>query len=277
MNDGSQERLRAYLDPIATRFEQEAFIEDDPISIPHGFDDPEDQVLIGWFAAMLAWGRRDIMLRKLAELCERFDYRPARFIHDYSPSRDAPQLQGFVHRTFNDQDLVGMVQALQSLTRRQTLESVFAAGMTTENPVRDGIEALSRAILDEIPGQPARMNRHVARPSSGSACKRICMFLRWMVRPGPVDLDCWTVLSPSDLMLPLDVHSGNQARAVGLLTRKANDWKAVEELTAACRLLDPSDPCRYDFAFFGTGSSGEQLAPPTQDWLRSATWAPTAQ
>lgn len=263
MNDGPQERLKAYLDPIATRFEQKAFIEDDPISIPHGFDDPEDQVLIGWFAAMLAWGRRDIMLRKLAELCERFDYRPARFIHDFSSSRDTPRLEGFVHRTFNDQDLIGMVQALRSLIRsNRTLESVFADGMTREAPVRDGIEVLSRTVLSAIPGQPARTRRHVARPSTGSACKRICMFLRWMVRPGPVDLGCWTALSPADLMLPLDVHSGNQARAVGLLTRNANDWKAVEELTAACRLLDPEDPCRYDFALFGTGSAGEYLSPP---------------
>ena len=262
MNAETQQRLKAYLDPIAIRFEQEAFIEDDPISIPHGFDDPADQVLMGWFAAILAWGRRDIMLRKLADLCERFDYQPARFIHDFSPARDTHRLEGFVHRTFNDQDLIGMVLALQTLTRQCTLESVFETGMTSTAPVRDGIETLSRAILDAVPGQPVRMNRHVARPSSGSACKRICMFLRWMVRPGPVDLGCWTVLSPSELMLPLDVHSGNQARAVGLLTRNANDWKAVEELTAACRILDPADPCRYDFAFFGTGSAGEHLSPP---------------
>jgi uncharacterized protein (TIGR02757 family) len=262
MNRAEQQRLRAYLDPIAARFEQPAFIEDDPVSIPHGFDDPEDQVLIGWFAAILAWGRRDIMLRKLAELCERFEYRPRGFIHDFSPARDSGRLEGFVHRTFNDRDLVGMVQALQTLTRRSSLEAVFASGMTTEAPVRDGIETLSRTLLGAVPGQPTRMNRHVARPSTGSACKRICMFLRWMVRPGPVDLGCWTVLPASELMLPLDVHSGNQARAVGLLTRKANDWKAVEELTHACRRLDPVDPCRYDFAFFGTGSAGEHLSPP---------------
>ncbi|MDA0378796.1 MAG: TIGR02757 family protein [Bacteroidetes bacterium] len=254
--------LRSYLDPIAHRFEQVTFIEDDPVSIPHGFDDPEDQVLIGLFAALLAWGRRDIMLRKLAELCERFDYRPRRFIHDFSHGRDAPRLSGFVHRTFNAQDLSGLVLALQQVTRTRTLESVFAAGMTVEAPARDGMEALSAAILGAVPGQPVRMNRHVARPSTGSACKRICMFLRWMVRPGPVDLGCWTALSPCELLLPLDVHSGTQARAVGLLTRKANDWRAVEELTAACRLLDPADPCRYDFAFFGTGSAGETLSPP---------------
>jgi uncharacterized protein (TIGR02757 family) len=262
MTSETTQALRAYLDPIATRFEQPAFIEDDPISIPHGFDDPEDQVLIGWFAAILAWGRRDIMLSKLAELCDRFDYRPRRFIHDFSPARHASRLEGFVHRTFNDADLIGMVQALQTLTRARTLESVFASGMSGEAPVRDGIETLSCAVLDAIPGQPTRTRRHVARPSSGSACKRICMFLRWMVRPGPVDLGCWTSVPRSALMLPLDVHSGNQARAVGLLTRNANDWKAVEELTAACRWLDPTDPCRYDFAFFGTGSAGEHLSPP---------------
>lgn len=255
-------KLKRYLDPIVEQFEHSSFIEDDPISIPHGFDDPEDQVLIGLFAALLAWGRRDIMLRKLADLCERFDFRPARFIHDYDPSRDRGDLAGFKHRTFNDTDLHGLVAALQQIVRQDSLEDVFKKGMTPDNPVRDGIEHLSSTLLGAVPGQPARIRKHIARPSTGSACKRINMYLRWMVRPGPVDLGCWTCIDPADLMLPLDVHSGTQARAAGLLERKTNDWRAVEELTAACRILDPSDPTRYDFALFGTGSSGATLTRP---------------
>lgn len=253
--------LRAYLDPIAARFEDEGFIQDDPISIPHAFEDPEDQVLMGLFAALLAWGRRDIMLRKLGELCALFDYRPSQFIHDYTEAAHRRTLEGFKHRTFNASDLHGLIMALQTLTRAQSLESLFRQGMTRDDPVKSGIEHFSTGILAAVPGQPVRMRKHVARPSTGSACKRINMYLRWMVRPGPVDLACWQCLDPADLMLPLDVHSGTQARAVGLLSRKANDWRAVEELTAACRLLDPADPCRYDFAFFGTGSAGEMLVP----------------
>ena len=252
--------LRTYLDPVAARFEQASFIEDDPVSIPHAFDDPGDQVLMGLFAALLAWGRHDIMLRKLGDLCERFDYRPAQFIRDYDATRDRERLAGFKHRTFNDSDLHGLVSALQVLTRKRPLEALFHEGMSASHPVRDGIEHFSTSILAAVPGQPARMSKHVARPSTGSACKRINMYLRWMVRPGPVDLGHWTCLEPADLMLPLDVHSGTQARAVGLLTRKTNDWRAVEELTAGCRQMDPLDPCRYDFAFFGTGSAGETLA-----------------
>lgn len=254
--------LRAYLDPIAARFERSAFIEDDPISIPHGFDDPEDQLMIGLFAALLAWGRRDIMLAKLGDLCERFAYRPARFIHDYRPNRDRECLRGFKHRTFNDQDLHGLVSSLQTVTSSQSLEALFQSGMTTDEPVRDGIEHFSSTLLNNVPGQPIRIRKHIARPSTGSACKRINMFLRWVTRSGPVDLGLWTCLDPADLMLPLDVHSGTQARTVGMLTRKSNDWRAAEELTAACRSLDPNDPCKYDFAFFGTGSAGESLETP---------------
>ncbi|MGB0651488.1 MAG: TIGR02757 family protein [Rhodothermales bacterium] len=254
--------LRAYLDPIAARFERSDFIEDDPISIPHGFDDPDDRMVIGLFASLLAWGRRDIMLAKLGDLCERFAYQPARFIHDYRPSRDRKRLQGFKHRTFNDQDLHGLVSSIQSVTTSQSLEAVFQSGMTSHEPVRDGIEHFSSTLLNNVPGRPARIRKHVARPSTGSACKRINMYLRWMIRSGPVDMGLWTCLDPSDLMLPLDVHSGTQARAVGMLTHKSNDWRAAEELTAACRSLDPDDPCKYDFAFFGTGSAGECLAMP---------------
>ncbi len=254
--------LRAYLDPIAERFEHVGFIEDDPISIPHAFDDPEDQVLIGIFAALLAWGRRDIMLAKLGELCKRFEYQPKRFIKDYRPTRDRDRLVGFKHRTFNEEDLHGLVSALQFVESSSSLEALFKQGMSTANPVQDGIEHFSSTLLNAVPGHPARIRKHIARPSTGSACKRINMFLRWMVRPGPVDLGLWSCLDPADLMLPLDVHSGTQARAVGMLERKSNDWRAATELTDSCRALDPADPCRYDFAFFGTGSAGEFLKTP---------------
>lgn len=253
-------QLRLWLDPIVERFEQPAFILDDPISVPHAFDDPADQEIVGLFSALLAWGRRDIMLAKLGDLCERMNYRPRRFIHDLSPSSNA--LTGFVHRTFNHDDALGLALSVQAtLTRYGSIQRLFASAWGDSGTLDGALNHFSGVLLDGIPGQPQRMNRHIARPSTGSACKRLVMYLRWMTRPGPVDLGCWNVLGPEHLALPLDVHSGRQARVAGLLFRKSNDWKAAMELTDACRLLRPSDPAAYDFALFGTGSAGETLQP----------------
>jgi uncharacterized protein (TIGR02757 family) len=257
--------VRDWLDPVVARFEHASFIQDDPISVPHAFDDPRDQELIGLLAALLAWGRRDIMLAKLNLLCERMSFQPARFIRDLRPTSTA--LEGFVHRTFNADDAMGLCLSLQSVLREHgSLETLFAKGLRPAHlPSRDGdltvpLSALSNELFDGVPGRPKRMRKHLARPETGSACKRLVMFLRWMVRPGPVDLGIWTALSPADLLLPLDVHSGRQARAAGLLTRTQNDWRAVQELSQVCRQLRPADPAVYDFAFFGVGSSGESLS-----------------
>ncbi|MDA1029286.1 MAG: TIGR02757 family protein [Bacteroidetes bacterium] len=253
------DRLKAYLDPIVDRFEQVDFIKDDPISIPHGFEDPEDKAIMALFSALLAWGRRDIMMSKLAELCHRMDYQPARFVHSYRVSSHRTKLEGFVHRTFNAADAEGLVLSLQTLLAQTNLENIFARGFKAEDPVESGIQNLAEQLIDHVPGRPKRIHKHLARPSSGSACKRWNMFLRWMVRPGPVDLGLWKSLNTKDLKLPLDLHSGQQARRIGLLTRPSNDWKATLELTSACKALSPEDPARYDFALFGTGAAGELL------------------
>lgn len=254
--------FRSYLDPIVDKFEQPEFIQDDPISIPHGFSDPEDQTIAALFAALLAWGRRDIMLAKLAELCQRMDFQPSRFVRSYKVSTHRKALSGFVHRTFNASDAEGMVLSIQALLYKVSLEQVFLQGYQPADSIEQGIEQLSNQIFEHVPGQPKRIRKHLARPSTGSACKRWNMFLRWMVRTGPVDLGIWTQINPSDLMLPLDVHSGNQARNVGLVYGKQNDWKAAVELTNACKLLCPNDPAKYDFALFGTGAAGDLLQAP---------------
>lgn len=258
------EKLRVWLDPVVARFEQPAFIVDDPISVPHAFDDPADQEIIGLFAALLAWGRRDIMLAKLGDLCERMEYRPHAFIRTLSPSSQA--LKGFVHRTFNQDDALGLALSVQStLTDHGSLEGLFRTAWGHTRALDSALEQFSGSLLASIPGRPKRMNRHIARPSTGSACKRLVMYLRWMIRPGPVDLACWDVMGAEHLALPLDVHSGRQARSAGLLSRKSNDWKAVMELTDVCRLLRPHDPAAYDFALFGTGSAGENLQSSSSD------------
>lgn len=262
--------LKSYLDAVADRYERIDFIRDDPVSVPHGFDDPRDRELIALYAALLAWGRRDILLRKLADLCERMHFAPRSFVEGFDPVRDAPALDGFVHRTFSSEDAVNLTIALShALDRFGSLEALFAVGMDMADPggdpagrIRGGLENFSSTLIEAAPGDASRMRRVLARPSTGSACKRLNMYLRWMVRPGPVDLGIWNTPRPEELLLPLDVHSGRQARAVGLLERRSNDWKAAIELTRACRDMDPDDPARYDFAFFGAGSAGEELVPP---------------
>ncbi len=253
--------LKAYLDGLVARFEQPAFIQDDPIALPHGFDDPRDQEVIGLYAAILAWGRRATILKKMEDLCERMRYRPYRFVRDFDEGRDAPRLATFKHRTFQPLDALWFTKNLsEALRQHETVERLFAIHLPEDaDDVGAAIQGFSEAMMVMEPGTPARLRKHLARPVSGSACKRLCMYLRWMVRPGPVDLGIWPTIRPDQLVLPLDVHAGRQARALGMLTRAANDWPAALELTRRCRLLRPDDPARYDYAFFGVGAYGVSL------------------
>ncbi|MFP4228327.1 MAG: TIGR02757 family protein [Salinivenus sp.] len=258
--------LRAYLDRLVDRYETPAFIDDDPISIPHAFDDPRDQEVIGLYAALLAWGRRDVMLRKLENLCERMDHAPHAFVRSFDMDRDAAALDGFVHRTFQPIDALWLTHNLSAaLDRYGSVEGLFSAHLPDSAEASDtpkvaaGLQGLSTTLLTIHEETPQRLRKHLARPAAGSACKRLNMYLRWMVRDGPVDLSLWSCLDPSDLMLPLDVHAGRQVRALGLLERKTTDWTAVRRVTAICRHLCPEDPARYDFAFYGVGAQDDSL------------------
>lgn len=254
--------LKEYLDGLVDRFERPDFIATDPIAIPHGFDDPLDREVIGLFAALLAWGQRRTILNKMEELCERMHYQPFRFVYDFDPARDAQRLATFKHRTFQPEDAFWLTRNLSGLLRRHGgLEPAFVRRLSPAEDVGAAIQGFSEAVLSCSPETPARLAKHLARPSTGSACKRLCMYLRWMVRGGPVDFGLWTHIRPAQLVLPLDVHSGRQARALGLLSRAQNDWRAAIELTERCRALDPADPARYDFAFFGSGAYGVSLDP----------------
>lgn len=249
----------AYLNRVVEHFETPAFIESDPISLPHGFDDPRDQEVIGLYAALLAWGQRKTVLNKMAELCERMQYKPYTFVRDFDAERDSARLKGFKHRTFQPRDAFWLTHNLSLLLREfETVERLFARHLSSGNPdVGPAIQGFSDAVMQVHSETPARLQKHLARPDAGSACKRLNMYLRWMVRPGPVDLDIWTGIQPHQLMLPLDVHSGRQARKLGMLERTYNDWRACVELTENCRELCPNDPARYDFAFFGLGIYGD--------------------
>lgn len=271
-------QLKSYLDGLVERFERPAFIEKDPIAIPHGFDDDRDQEVIGLYAALLAWGRRDIMLRKLEELCRRMDYAPYSFVRHFDASRDAEKLEGFKHRTFQPIDALWLTKNLhRALHRYGSIENLFADHLPDDAPhVGPAIQGFSDTILTISPRTPERLRKHLARPEAGSACKRLAMYLRWMVRPGPVDLNIWSRMRTDQLVLPLDVHSGRQARDLGMISRKTNNWRSTRELTRNCRRLCPDDPCRYDFAFFGAGVNDVPLderftGANTFDWTASPT------
>ncbi len=255
------QELKSYLESLVERFEQPAFIDADPISIPHGFDDPRDQEVIGLYSALLAWGRRETILNKMADLCQRMDYRPFQFVYDFPSSRSTTALADFRHRTFQPEDALWLTHNLGILLREfGSVEALFARHLTPgATDVEQGIQGFSESVMAADSRTPRRLQKHLARPSTGSSCKRINMYLRWMVRSGSVDFGLWRSIQPRLLILPLDVHSGRQARALGMLDRRTNDWRAALELTERCRALSPDDPARYDFAFFGAGAYGIEL------------------
>jgi uncharacterized protein (TIGR02757 family) len=256
--------LKTYLDALVHRYETSAFIANDPISVPHGFDSPRDQEVIGFYAAMLAWGRRDTLLKKLESLCGRMRYRPYDFVLSFDIRRDGPQLEDFVHRTFQPADAIWLTRILSLALRRYgSLNEAFVRHLRRDaEHVGPAIDGFVRELVTLDERLPWRVRKHLALPSRGSACKRFAMYLRWMVRPGPVDLGIWQGVSPAQLVLPIDVHSRRMIDRCALASRKANDWKTVEEVTAQCRTMSPDDPVRYDFAFYGPGASGEEPGSP---------------
>ncbi len=246
----------AYLDRLVTHFESPSFIPDDPIRLCHAFTDRSDQEVVGLYAATLAWGSRAIILSKLEELCTRMQFRPSKFVTQFNPTRDHDALCTFVHRTFQPEDCLAFTHNLSLLIREfGTIENIFGC-QDHEMDTYPSIERFSMRMMTVRADTPVRLQKHLARPSRGSACKRLSLYLRWMVRPGPVDLGLWHSIKPHQLVLPLDIHSGRQARILGLLHRKSNDWKAVMELTDTCRKLNRNDPARYDYALFGLGAYG---------------------
>jgi uncharacterized protein (TIGR02757 family) len=244
MNNIRIGELRALLDERADRHNQPAFLTKDPVSIPHRFTRLQDIEISGLFAALLAWGQRPTILKKTAELMELMDDAPYQFI-------TLKKLLGFCHRTFCDTDLLYFVHWLRWFYESHTsLEDAFLHGATMRERLINFHD-----LFFSLPDAPARTRKHVATPARGSACKRLNMYLRWLVRRDDrgVDFGLWTRIAPSELICPIDVHVERQARLLGLLKREKVDWQAAEELTANLRLLDPSDPVKYDFALFGEG------------------------
>lgn len=242
--------LKNFLDEKVNLYLRPTFIDDDPISIPHEFSKKEDIEIAAFLTATIAWGRRAMIMKNARKMMEIIEYSPYDFILNASKN-DIAKSQGFCHRTFQSVDFHTFILSLKNIYNHHGgLEKCF---FTKAEDMSEGISNFKKTFFS-IPHE-TRTTKHISDPLKGSAAKRLIMFLRWMVRTNRegVDFGLWKSLHPSQLSCPLDVHTANVGRKLGLITRNANDWKTVRELDHHLREFCPEDPAKYDFALFGLG------------------------
>ncbi|PHR73245.1 MAG: TIGR02757 family protein [Lutibacter sp.] len=248
----NQKELKEFLDNKVEQYNNPKFIESDPIQVPHLFSKKEDIEIAAFLTATIAWGKRQMIIKNANRMMEIMGNSPYDFVINHS-EKELSLADSFVHRTFNGIDFQFFITSLKnSYQNHHGLEGLFSLFPSDENN-KQTIHNFKKVFF-EIPHQN-RTTKHVSDPMKGSASKRINMFLRWMVRRdnAGVDFGLWIGIPMSKLSCPLDVHSGNVARKLGLLNRKQNDWKALEELDTNLRKMDVNDPTKYDFALFGLG------------------------
>ncbi len=252
----TQPELKELLEELYDRYNRPEFIEDDPISVPHRFTERADREIAGFFAATIAWGNRPSIVRNGHRMMLLMDNAPADFVRNAS-DRELDGLSTFAHRTFNGGDLRDFVVALRRIDERfGGIGAFFEQRYAALHDLRPVLAEFRREFF-AAPHAP-RCEKHLSSIERGAACKRLCMYLRWMVRRDDrgVDFGLWQGIPMSALYLPLDLHVGAMGRALGLLARRQNDWRAVEEITAELRKFHPEDPVRYDFSLFGAGIDG---------------------
>ena len=245
--------IHSFLDQKYHSFNRPVFIATDPVQVPALFTDKENIEIAGFLAATLAWGQRPTIIRNALRLISLMNNNPIEFLLK-TPEDEWDAFLGFKHRTFNGTDCVFFLKSLKNIYQNHGgLESVFTEGFQADRTIFGSLVHF-RKVFFELEHE-RRTEKHFPDATKGAAAKRINMFLRWMVRSdqGGVDFGLWKQIPASALMLPLDVHTGNVARKLGLLARTQNDWRAVEEITAKLREFDPEDPIKYDFALFGLG------------------------
>lgn len=252
----TDEKLKIFLDKKVEEFNSPAFIADDPVSIPHLFAKRQDIEIAGFFSAVLAWGVRKTIIKNCRRLLELMDFAPHDFILQHQ-EKDLKRFEGFCHRTFNETDLLYFIAFLRHhYSTHKSLESAFFENESTGEgaPIEQALNRFHRYFFS-LPYVSRRTVKHIASPAKKSACKRLNMYLRWMVRSDDhgVDFGLWKRVAPSALMMPVDVHVARVAKNLRLLERNLIDWKAVEELTNNLRDFDSQDPVKYDFALFGMG------------------------
>lgn len=248
----SNEELKEFLDNKVNQYNALDFIDSDPISIPHKYTQKKDIEISGFLAATIAWGNRKSIIKNANKMMELMGNSPYDFVMSHK-NEDLKRFDGFVHRTFNSEDLGYFIKSLKNIySNYNGLENIFSKNVSN-NSTQKAISEFKKVFF-EI-DHPERTTKHVSDPLKGSAAKRINMWLRWNCRNDSkgVDFGIWKTISPSALSCPLDVHSGNVARKLGLLKRKQNNAKALAELDTSLRALDKTDPVKYDFALFGLG------------------------
>jgi uncharacterized protein (TIGR02757 family) len=249
--------LRDFLEQKVQQYNQPSFISSDPVSVPHRFSKKQDIEIAGLFAAVFAWGQRTTIIRKSNALMEAMDLAPHDFILHHRP-RDLKPLLSFRHRTFNDTDLLYFIRFLRfHYQRQESLETAFlpeCGDRGTEDMVKNGLAAFYKHFFS-LKDAPERTRKHIATPERNATCKRLNMYLRWMVRrdKNGVDFGLWKRIPPAMLICPVDLHVARVARRLGLISRPQTDWTTAMELTAALRLMDKKDPVKYDYALFGLG------------------------
>lgn len=253
-----KQELKKFLNAKVDFYNQPSFIKDDPICIPHLFTQQQDIEIAGFFAAIFAWGNRTTIINKSKELMQLMDMQPHQFCLNHNRS-ELKRLSGFKHRTFTADDLYYFIEFFhQHYSKYDSLETAFfpRKGMTVE----EGLNHFKNEFFSFE--HLKRTEKHISSPKQKSSCKRLNMYLRWMVRNDTkgVDFGIWKNISPADLICPLDVHVSRIARQYGLMQRKQDDWEAALELTANLRTLDKNDPVKYDFALFGTGVMENKLS-----------------
>jgi uncharacterized protein (TIGR02757 family) len=250
------EKLKAFLDSKVTQYNGPDFIPNDPVSIPHLFTQKQDIEIMGLWASVLAWGQRVTIINKCHELIKLMDGTPYDFIMNHEET-DLKRLLKFKHRTFNDIDTLYFISFFKHhYQNHSSLETAFLSpnNASGENVIEHSLNHF-RSYFFSLPDFPHRTKKHISSPSQKSTCKRLNMFLRWMVRKdnNGVDFGIWNQIKPADLICPCDLHVDRVARKLNLITRKQTDWQTAIELTDRLREFDPVDPVKYDFALFGLG------------------------
>lgn len=247
------EDIKSFLDQKVIEFNHSTFIETDPVQIPALFTTKENIEIAGFLAATLAWGQRPTIIRNALQLVRLMKNDPLEFLLSI-PEDEWEVFLNFKHRTFNGTDCIYFLKALRNIYQNHGgMEQVFTQGYQKDQSIFTALVHF-RSVFFELEHEH-RTEKHVSNVKKGAAAKRLNMFLRWMIRTDNlgVDFGIWKNIPASALLLPLDVHTGNVSRKLGLLTRTQNDWRAAEEITAKLREFDPEDPVKYDFALFGLG------------------------
>jgi len=250
--------LLSFLEEHYVRYCTSFFIDSDPIQVPHLFTRKEDIEIAGFLAATIAWGQRKTIIANAKRLMSLMEDAPYDFVM-LASQKELKRLDSFVHRTFQPDDCLFFIYALRFIySNHGGLQTVFTDGFSSTGSIFGSLVHF-RGLFLETP-HLKRSEKHISDVLRGASAKRLNMFLRWMVRGNDgIDFGLWKEIPTSALMLPLDVHTGNVSRSLGLLTRSANDWKAVEEITTKLRQYDPDDPVKYDFALFGLGALGKNI------------------